>query len=103
MMSLTSTASSPSRIDCPGNCPGRDLTRPALIFAGLWLTATVVCGAMEASPSGVVRILPEDEVKAARAENVIGPDEHDLLAVECDKPAKGRKVAPRQCRESRTH
>ena len=63
-------------------CRRMDLTRTALVFGGLLLTATVLCSAMEAS--GVSQILDADEVKVLRNENVIGPEEQNPVALNCD-------------------
>jgi hypothetical protein len=79
-------------------CRRFDLSGAVLIFGGVLLLATVVCGAMEVASSP--RLMPEDQFKVLRYENAIGPNEQDLVAMDCGNEKDTFKIRSRQCRQN---
>lgn len=58
-----------------------DLTHPALIFGGLLLTATAICGTLQVPATPVV---PVEEVLVLNDEGVVIPDGVDPFVMSCD-------------------
>jgi hypothetical protein len=58
-----------------------DLSNPALIFGGLLITATAICGTLQVPATPVI---PVEEVVVLNDENVIAPEGIDPFAVSCD-------------------
>ncbi len=65
-------------------CRRTDWSQPLMVFGGLFVTAMVLCGTIEArGPVGQM-----DDIQVLNNENVIGPVEIDPAPVECgDKAA----------------
>ncbi len=82
-------------------CSRGDLSTSVLIFAGLFVTATALCGAMDTAGDSA---LPGEASggKVAVNEHAIGRDDSDLFAV-CDRDsARASKLAGsagRKCRK----
>ena len=66
-------------------CYRLDLTKPALVFGGLFIAVSAIYGSMGSAP-GTQNIL--DEVHVLNAENVVGPVGIDPLAMNCDRNLK---------------
>jgi hypothetical protein len=70
------------------SCCRFDLSKPALVFGGLFIAVSAIYGSMGGlgGTPGTQNIL--DEVRILNAENVVGPVGIDPLAMNCDRDLK---------------